>query len=114
MLELDYGKTKIIINLSGGNQVYFAGSNVEGSELSEPEKTQGITIVFSGKAYVHWAEQHITGTGQNQHMQTVYYSDTQIIFNDVCIQLWGNGKDSQEFAAGRYEFPFKFQLPSDL
>ena len=30
------------------------------------------------------------------------------------IQLCGNGRDSQELAAGRYEFPFKFQLPSNL
>ena len=32
----------------------------------------------------------------------------------VFIQLWGNGRDSQEIAPGRYEFPFKFQLPSNL
>ena len=55
------GKLKLfVINLSGNNPVYFAGSNVEGSvllELSEPKKTQGISIVFSGKAYVHWTEQ---------------------------------------------------------
>ena len=112
------GKPKLfVINLSGNNLVYFSGSNVEGSvslELSEPKKTQGISIVFSGKAYVHWTEQRTTGSGNNQRTETVHYSDTQIIFNDVFIQLWGNGKDSQDLAAGRYEFPFKFQLPSDL
>ena len=107
------GKPKLfVINLSDNNSVYFAGSNVEGSvsvELSEPKKTQGISIVFSGKAYVHWTEQRTTGTGDNRRTETVHYSDTQIIINDVFIQLWGNGKDSQELAAGRYEFPFKFQ-----
>ena len=112
------GKPKLfVINLSGNNPVYFAGSNVEGSvsvELSEPKKTQGISIVFSGKAYVHWTEQRTTGTGDNRRTETVHYSDTQIIINDVFIQLWGNGKNSQELAAGRYEFPFKFQLPSNL
>ena len=105
------GKLKLfVINLTANNSVYFAGSNVEGSvslELSEPKKTQGISIVLSGKAYVHWTESR----GQNQ---TIHYSNTQIIFNDVFLQLWGNGGDSQELAAGRYEFPFKFQLPSDL
>ena len=112
------GKPKLfVINLTGDNSVYFAGSNVEGSvllELSESKKTQGISIVFSGKAYVHWSEQHTTGSGDNRRTETVHYSDTQIIFNDVFIQLWGNGRDSQELAAGRYEFPFKFQLPSNL
>ena len=112
------GKPKVfVINLSGNNSVYFAGSNVEGSvllELSESKKAQGISIVFSGKAYVHWTERHTTGTGDQRHTETVHYSDTQIILKDVFVQLWGNGKDSQELTAGNYEFPFKFQLPSDL
>ena len=110
------GKPKLfVINLAGNNPVYFSGSNVEGNvslELSKPKKTQGISIVFSGKAYVHWTEQRSTGNGP--HTATVHYSDTEIIVNDVFIQLWGNGKDSQELAAGKYEFPFKFQLPSNL
>ena len=112
------GRPKLFaINLSGNNSVYFAGSNVEGSvvlEISEPKKAQGISIVFSGKAYVHWTESRSSGSGQNQRTETVHYSDTQILFNDVFIQLWGNGKDSQELAAGKYEFPFIVQLPSDL
>ena len=112
------GRPKLFaINLSGNNSVYFAGSNVEGSvllEISEPKKTQGISIVFSGKSYVHWTESRSSGTGRDRRTETVHYSDTQIIFNDVFIQLWGNGRDSQDLAAGRYEFPFKFQLPSDL
>ena len=52
----------------------------------------------------------------NQSMmrnRTVLIDDTQIIFNDRLIQLWGNGRDLQELAAGRYEFPFKFRLPSN-
>ena len=62
--------------------------------------------MLSGKAYVHWSESR----GENQ---TIHYSDTQIIFHDVFLQLCSNGRDSQELTAGRYEFPFKFQLPSD-
>lgn len=109
--------TLFVINLSDNNLVYLAGSSVEGTvllEISEPKKTQGISIVFSGKAYVHWTEEHSSGTGEDRRTYTVHYSDNQDIFNDVYIQLWGNGRDSQEIAAGRYEFPFKFQLPSDL
>ena len=61
------GRPKLFaINLSGNNSVYFAGSNVEGSvvlEISEPKKAQGIivSIVFSGKAYVHWTESRSSG-----------------------------------------------------
>ena len=112
------GRPKLFaINLSGNNVVYFAGSNVEGSvslELSEPKKTQGISIKLSGTAYVHWTERRTTGNGDDRRTETVHYSDTQIIFNDVFMQLWGNGRDSHQLAAGRYEYPFKFQLPSNL
>ena len=106
-----------VINLSGNNSVYFAGSNVEGSvllELSKPKNMKGISIAFSGKAYVHWSEQQTTLVGSQQRTITLYYHDTQIIFDDVFIQLWGNNRDSQVFADGQYEFPFKFQLPSNL
>ena len=112
------GKPKLfVINLSGNNSAYFAGSNVEGSvllEISKPKKTQGIRIVLSGEAYVYWTEQRTVTYGNTTTSQTVYFTDTQIIFNSMFIQLWGNGKDSQELAAGRHEFPFKFQLPSNL
>ena len=107
-----------VINLSGSDVIYFAGSNVNGNvllELSEPKKTKGISIVLSGKACVHWTEENRTrnrmGGGMSGN-RTVHYDDTEIIFNDMLIQLWGNGRESQ-LAAGRYEFPFNFQLPSN-
>ena len=112
------GKLKIFsINLFGNNPVYFAGSNIDGNvliELSEAKKVQGIFIALSGQAYVHWTEQRTTGDGEERRTETYHYSDSQIILNDVLIQLWGNGRDSQEIVPGRYEFPFKFQLPSNL
>ena len=113
------GKPKLfVINLSGDNSVYFSGSSVEGSvllELSEPKKAQGISIMLSGKAYVHWRHTVLNSNKNGSlYEQTISCSDTQVIFNDVFIQLWGNGTDSQELAAGRYEFPFQFLLPSDM
>ena len=114
------GKPRLfVINLFGDNSVYFSGSTVEGSvslELSEPKKAQGISIMLSGKAYVHWRHT-VLNYRRNRSMpdeRTFSCSDTQVIFNDVFIQLWGNGTDSQELAAGKYEFPFKFRLPSDM
>ena len=110
------GKVKLfVINLSGSDLVYFTGSSVNGSvllELSAPKKTKGISILLSGKAYVHWTEENRMGGGMQSGNRTVHYHDTQIIFNDMLIQLWGNGRESQ-LAAGRYEFPFNFQLPSN-
>ena len=112
------GKPKIFsINLFGNNPVYFAGLNIEGNillELSEAKKAQGISVVLSGEVYVHWTETRTTGSGDEERTETIHYSDSQIIFNSVFIQLWGNGTDSQEIPPGRYEFPFKFQLPSNL
>jgi len=113
------GKPKIfVITLDGNKPVYFAGSSIEGNvtlELSEPKIMQGISIVLSGLAYVHWAEERHRGTRDNGPIdETVYYSDSETILNRMSILLWGNGKDSQELAAGRYEFPFKYQLPSNV
>ena len=119
------------ISLFGDNPAYAAGSNIEGKvilELNEPKKVQGICITLSGIAYVDWREDRPeSGHGAHDHhhhrhhhhhghsqMNTIHYHDSQAIFNDIVLQLWGNGRDAQEIAAGKYEFPFKFQLPSDL
>ena len=98
--------------------MYFPGSNIEGNvtlELSEPKKMQGISIVLSGQAYVHWTEQRTHDTeGGERRTETIHHSDSETILNSLMIQLWGDGKHSQELAAGRYSFPFKYQLPSNL
>ena len=70
--------------------------------------------MLSGKEYVRITNRdtrpYRRGCRDRQHINR---SHTQNIFNDVLIQLWGNGKDTQELTSGRYEFPFKFQLASD-
>ena len=51
--------TLFTITLSGNNVVYFAGSNIEGKvvlELAEQKKVQGISIMFSAKAYMHYTK----------------------------------------------------------
>ena len=65
--------------------------------------------------YVHWTEQRTYDTeGEEWRTETVHYSDSETILNNLMIQLWGDGKHSQQLAAGRYAFPFKYQLPSNL
>jgi len=113
------GRPKLfVISLVGNNPVYFPGSTIEGNvtlELSEPKKMQGISIILSGQAYVHWTEQRTHDTeGGERRTETVHYSDSETILNGLMIQLWGDGSHSQQLAAGRYAFPFKYQLPSNL
>ena len=53
--------TLFTIILSSDNAVYFTGSNIEGKvvlELPEPKKVQGISIVLTAKAYVHYTKEH--------------------------------------------------------
>ena len=109
--------TLFTITLSDNKAVYFAGSSIEGKvvlELAEQKKVQGISITLSAKAYVHYTKRESEGSGSDRQSYTIYYADTQDIFNDVIIRLWGDGRTSQQIAAGKYEFPFKFQLPSDM
>ena len=112
------GKPKsFAIQFSGNNLVYLAGSTVRGSvllELSEPKVTRGISIMFSGKVCVHWSGTTETSrggfglTGSRRR----HFSTTENVCDDVFIQLCGDGRRLHEFAAGRYEFPFNFQVPS--
>ena len=109
--------TLFTIELSKDNAVYFSGSSIEGNvvlDLSQPKKIQGINIVLTAKAYVHYTEHRSSGTGNDRQSYTVYFSDRQDVFTDVYVQLWGDGRNAQQIAAGKYKFPFKFQLPPDL
>jgi len=77
------GKPKLfVINLAGNNPVYFSGSNVEGNvslELSEPKKTLGKSIVFSGKAY--------TFTGLSNVPLEPEITDVQKLFTILILKL---------------------------
>ena len=103
-----------IITLSEENLVYFSGSSVEGSvvlELSAPKSAQSISITLSGTGNVRWTETYTTGSGEHRQTHTIVHSDTQSFFTDMKKRLWGTDTESQELAAGRHEFPFKFRLP---
>ena len=109
--------TLFTIELNNNNVVYFPGSGIEGKvvlELPESKKVQGVTIVLTAKAFVYYKENRSTGVGEDKVSYTVHFSDRQDIFTDVFVQLWGDGRNSQQIAAGKHEFPFRFQLPSDL
>ena len=84
-------------------QAYLAGSTVQGKVIitvSEEEATTGpLKITLSGQAKVQWR-------------QTVTFSDAHTIFYDMTAYLWGTGCET--LTPGRHEFPFMFNLPTDI
>ena len=73
--------TTFFISLLGNNPVYFVGLMVEGFvflELSEPKKVQGIKIVLSDQAYVHWIVERVITTAEMSHTETESYTDTSM------------------------------------
>ncbi|KAL8602260.1 hypothetical protein ACOMHN_022773 [Nucella lapillus] len=115
------GKLNIFeITLSNFQGVYYAGQNVQGHctvELNEEMSMRGIRLRFEGKAYVHWTEQHSSGSGKNQRTTTRHYSATESYFNqDVLLYgIWPNqGRDTTKLGVGRHTFPFCFILPPTL
>ena len=86
------------------NHAYLAGSVVEGKvtiDLTKPKRTTGpLRITLSGQAKVQW--------GQASALR----ADTQTIFDDMTVYLWGTG--SETLAAGKHEFPYTFRLPTDI
>ena len=104
------------INLYNANQTYFAGSDIEGNVFLELSKdmipVKSIKIQFSGTAEVHWSEDF----GENEKI----YRNSEGICR-LTWTIWTNEDNPRQQAAasvglsaGRYEFPFKIQIPADL
>eukprot|EP00916_Digyalum_oweni_P011297 GHVL01018824.1.p1 GENE.GHVL01018824.1~~GHVL01018824.1.p1 ORF type:complete len:423 (-),score=14.79 GHVL01018824.1:325-1593(-) len=115
------GKLNIFeITLCNFPGVFYAGQNVQGHctvELNEEMSMRGIRLMFEGKAYVHWSEQHSSGSGKNRRTHTKHYSATEIYFNqDVLLYgIWpSQGRDTTKLGQGRHTFPFCFLLPPSL
>lgn len=60
----------------------YSASNVYISE---------IRLKFKGLAYVHWTEQHSTGSGKNRRTTTRHYSATENYF-DQTVAVYGRGQ----------------------
>ncbi|KAL5005445.1 hypothetical protein ScPMuIL_018901 [Solemya velum] len=114
------GKLNIFeITLNDALGVFYAGQILQGHvtvELNEGMKMREIRLKFEGKAYVHWTEQHHTGSGKNRRTRTVHYSANEYYFNTT-VPLYGKGLgqgDTSVLPAGRHTYPFQFQLPPGL
>ncbi|XP_076472508.1 arrestin domain-containing protein 3-like [Babylonia areolata] len=115
------GKLNIFeITLDNSQGVYYAGQNVQGHctiELTEEMSMRGVRLRFEGKAYVHWTEQHSTGSGKDRRTETRHYSASEAYFNqDVLLYgIWQNqGSNTTKLPRGRHTFPFCFILPPNL
>ena len=111
----------ITINLLGGNsKTYFPGAVIEGNVvlvLSKPELMKHLTIVLSGKGHVHWrshrTEKRTSTLCEGTDPVFTHVSASDRFFEDMTVDLWGNGSSAKEMAVGKHEFPFHFQLPTD-
>ena len=83
---------------------YLVGATVEGKVIIDPTKAKRTTgplrITLSGRAIVQW--------GQAPALR----SNAQTLFDDMTVYLWGTGAES--LAPGKHEFPYTFQLPTDI
>ncbi|XP_060600430.1 arrestin domain-containing protein 3-like isoform X2 [Ruditapes philippinarum] len=111
------GKLKTFaITLHSPTPVYYAGQTIDGVvtvELNDSMKMRGVKLEFTGRAYVHWTEQHSTGSGKTRRTETRHYSATEIYFNFEFL-LFGPGTGSTLLQAGHHTFPFTYTLPQNL
>lgn len=101
----------------GEDEVYYAGSMVEGKviiHLKNPKVINGpIRITLSGQARVQWKkEPRERGFGYSALRSSMRHSAAQTIFSDMTLQLWG--AESVTLGTGRHEFPYRFQLPARI
>ncbi|XP_046557797.1 arrestin domain-containing protein 3-like [Haliotis rubra] len=115
------GKLNVFgISLNNPQGVYFSGQVVEGHvtvELNGEMKMRGIRLQFYGGAHVRWSESHSTGSGKNRRTRTVVYSSQENYFNYELVlfgKASGQGGDNPSLPAGRYTYPFRYQLPLGL
>ena len=110
-------KPYFIIDLHGTS--YEPGVTIQGTvvlQLTQPRSILGIMIALRGESYVYWTgwENTIRGNGIYQKYSNYRCGSTNKIFDDLGVQLFGNNRTLEHIAAGRHEFPFRFQLPYDV
>ncbi|XP_050403342.1 arrestin domain-containing protein 3 [Patella vulgata] len=115
------GKLNIFeITLSNLQGVFLSGQLIQGHvtvEVNAQIQIRGIRLHFEGGAHVHWTEQHRTGSSKNRRTVTRHYSSSETYFDHILV-LFGKGPgqpgDDPILQAGRYTYPFSFQLPTGI
>lgn len=113
---------KFKIKFDDGNKkgIFYAGTTIKGNlkvKLDDDMKMRGIYLVFLGKAYVHWSEQHSRGSGKNRRTYTKHYRAREQYFHHrhLVYGSWDHETDSTiELKKGKHKYPFEFTLPEGL
>ncbi|XP_045216632.2 arrestin domain-containing protein 3-like isoform X2 [Mercenaria mercenaria] len=106
------GKEIFQVILDDESGVFYPGQHVSGRvdlKLFGELKVTAINLSVQGYADVHWTER-----SGGKHKHTRHYSSNETYFNDTVCLFSGkqqSGKDSVKLQAGRYSYPFNFQLP---
>ncbi|XP_045216633.2 arrestin domain-containing protein 3-like [Mercenaria mercenaria] len=103
------GKEIFQVILDNQNAVFYPGQNVSGRvdlELFDELKVTAINLSFKGYANVHWTER-----SGGKHKHTRHYSSNETYFNNTVCLFSGKHGDSVKLQAGKYSYPFNFQLP---
>ncbi|KAK6180269.1 hypothetical protein SNE40_012456 [Patella caerulea] len=108
------------ITFSNPQGVFEGGQLIQGHvtvELNAEIKMRGIRLHFEGGARVHWTESKTEGTGKDSRTVTKDYSSRETYFKHILV-LFGNGPGQKGIdpvlQAGRYVYPFSFQLPTGI
>ncbi|XP_076102113.1 arrestin domain-containing protein 3-like [Mytilus galloprovincialis] len=107
------------IILSASDGFFMAGEILQGYvtvDLKYPMKMQAIRVFAKGKAFVHWTEQKMRGPGQSRYKDIKHHHATEEYFDFHTTVLKNHDKCGKKFVlpAGKYSYPFRFQLPSSL
>ena len=114
----DSKPTLFVINLHG-TSIHQPGSIIEGTvvlHLTYPRETLGIMIALRGESYAYWTgwENTIRGNRSYVYRSNHKCGSSNKIIDDLVLQLFGNNCTMEQIAAGKHEFPFRLQLPSDM
>ncbi|KAK3098019.1 hypothetical protein FSP39_015375 [Pinctada imbricata] len=100
------------IELATPSGIFYGGQQVAGKAVlvveSDLELTE-ILLTFQGYASTDWRE--MRGTGDNRKWKRYCGKET---YFDFCESLVPKGQEPLILRPGRYEYPFSFDLPSDI
>ncbi|KAK6180221.1 hypothetical protein SNE40_012413 [Patella caerulea] len=108
------------ITFSNPQAIFYGGQTIQGSvilELNAEMKMRGIRLHFEGGARVHWTETRSEGTGEHQRTVTEDHSSSETYINHIVVVFGkapGQGGADPVLQAGRYVYPFSFQLPTGI
>ncbi|XP_071102891.1 arrestin domain-containing protein 3-like [Haliotis cracherodii] len=115
------GKLNVFtITLNNPQGVYSPGQCLQGHltlELNEDMKMRGIQLQLHGGARVKWSESCPKGVGKARRTVTKHYVAKDTYFNNELVlfgKATGGDGDTPTLPAGRYTYPFQYQLPPNL